>query len=201
MVRLLRIKKLVLAVPFVLMGCQESNKQATVSEETDAAVVTDTIASTDTLYSEVQLRHEAEVVKDRVEGIFNIVKANEMSGCMSRGEILDRSYCSESWNRLLLAVHNKEEQTCTAFFDIDYWTMVREPGVVSFDEFVVTSLTIGEEMRATVAYTVYGLETYTPAQVDLVFEKGKWVIDNFHNLRYMLDVRSSMKKFLASTMS
>ena len=200
MVRLLRIKALVLAVPFVLMGCQDGNKQA-VSEETNTAVVADTIVSTDTLYSEVQLKHEAEVVKDRVEGIFRIVKANELNGCLSRGEILDRSYCSESWNRLLLAVHNKEEQSCTAFFDIDYWTMVREPGVVSFDEFVVTSLTIGEEMRATVAYTVYGLETYTPAQVDLVFEKGKWVIDNFHNLRYMLDVRSSMKKFLASTMS
>ena len=56
-------------------------------------------------------------------------------------------------------------------------------------------------MRASVAYTVYGMETYTPAQVDLVFEKGRWVIDNFHNLRYMLDVRNSMKQFLASVMS
>lgn len=201
MVRFLRIKTLVLAVPFVLMGCQNGEKQTTVSEEANTVVVKDSVVSTDTLYSEVQLRQEAEIVKERVEGIFKIVKDSELSGYTGRGELLDRSYCSESWNRLLLAVHSKEEQTCTAFFDIDYWTMVREPGVVSFDEFVVTSLTIGEEMRATVAYTVYGLETYTPAQVDLVFEKGKWVIDNFHNLRYMLDVRSSMKKFLASTMS
>jgi len=47
-----------------------------------------------------------------------------------------------------------------------------------------------------VSFTVYEATTYVPARIDLVFEEGRWVIDNFHNLKYMTDFRESMWDFL-----
>ena len=194
-----KLKVLILfVIPMMMMGCQQREEQS-VRTFADALIVEDADVSADTLNMEVMFQLQSEEVKDRVEGIFKIVKSDYMSsGGSSRGELLDRCYCSEAWNRLLLAVRCKEEETNSLFFDIDHWLMVRDPGTISYDEFVVTDITLGHEKRATVAYTVYGNDTYTPAMVDLVFEKGRWVIDNFHNLRYMKDVKKSMKEYLTA---
>lgn len=189
--------KVLFVIPFLLTGCQCSHDDS-VESNSDFLIAENSSASADSLNMEVMFKQESEAIKDRVEWIFSIVKSDYMSkGGVTSSELLDRCYCSESWNRLLLAVHCKEEETYVTFFDIDYWAMVRDSGMINYDEFVVTDLTLGDEKRATVAYTVYGSDTYTPAKVDLVFEKGQWVIDNFYNLKYMLDVRKSMQRFLA----
>ena len=77
--------------------------------------------------------------------------------------------------------------------------MTRYSGViVNFDEFELTSMSLEPEKRATVDFTVYEADTYTPASIDLVYEDGRWVIDDFHNLKYMLDVRNCMWDFLVT---
>ena len=75
--------------------------------------------------------------------------------------------------------------------------MTRESGVtVSFDEFEVTNMYYGSQMTASVKFMVYEADKYTPARIDLVYEGGRWVIDNFYNLRYMIDVKNSMWDYL-----
>lgn len=143
------------------------------------------------------MKMEAAVVKERVEGIYQIVKQLYMThGGVVENEILDRCYCSKSWNKLLMSVRRHEYETNTMFFEIDHWSMTREPGMVSFDEFEVFSLTLGEKMMASVSFTVYEDYTYTPAYVDLVYEDGKWMIDNFHDMKYLKDARESMERYL-----
>jgi len=109
-------------------------------------------------------------------------------------------FCSKSWNKLLLAVRCKEEQSGTLFFEINHWSMTRYSGVLlSFDEFEVEHVDLLSDVkRASVTFTVYEADTYTPARIDLVFEDGRWVIDNFHNLKYMIDVRNAMWNYVAN---
>ena len=201
-IRCVTVKKYFVLFVFMLLlvGCQE-NKHIVPTDTTlvEALPETDPDPLNDSLNLEVKLRIESEQVKERVENIFRIVRAEAQStGWTIHGELLDMCYCTESWNRLLLAVHSKEEEeSISTFFDIDYWCMTRDPGLVTFDKFVVTSLNLGPRMTASVAYTVYSYDTYTPAEVDLVFEKGQWRIDNFHNYRYMINLKQSMRQFVA----
>lgn len=186
---------MMLVIPLLLTGCHSRGEQQSL-EQIDVAL--DTSVVVDSLNPEMKLMRESAVIKDRVEGIYRIVKSYYMSnGGAVYNEILDKCYCSKAWNKLLMAVRCKEQETSTLFFEVDYWAMTREPGFVSFDEFQVTDLTLGPEMRASVAFTVYELDTYTPARIDLVYEDGQWMIDNFYNQKYQLDVRRSMRYYLA----
>ena len=121
-------------------------------------------------------------------------------GGSCENELFDKAFCSKSWNKLLMAVHRKEEQTGTLFFEINHWSMLRYSGVqLSFDEFEVEHVDLFSPVkRASVTFTVYEADTYTPARIDLIYEDGRWVIDNFHNLKYGIDVRNAMWNYLAN---
>lgn len=158
-------------------------------------------ASVDPVNTEMKLSLERGVVLNRVKDIYSLIKAEyAFHGGSYESEWFDRAFCSKSWNKLLMAVRCKEERTGTLFFDIDRWSMLRSDGErVSFEEFEVENLwAYGKQMRASVSFVVYGVDTYTPARIDLVYEDNHWVIDNFHNLRYMLDVRNCMWNYLAN---
>lgn len=178
----------------VASSCQRSNVKTETTHE--VVSVTDTIIQN----SEMQLALERAALLERVKGIYSVIRADYMThGGVFDNELFDKAYCSKSWNKLLMAIRCKEERTNTLFFEINHWSMTRYSGlIVSFDEFEVTSLTHEPEMRATVDFTVYETDTYTPASIDLVYEDGRWVIDDFHNLKYMLDVRDCMWNFLVT---
>lgn len=148
--------------------------------------------------SEIQMEMERAIVLDRVKNIFRVVSEDQrsMSGFVMSG-LCDRAFCSKSWNELMMAVQRKEYLTSTLFFELDYWTMTRDPELVTFEEFEVTKLVMDEQGKsASVSFVVYEPDTYVPARVDLVFENGRWVIDNFYNLRYMLNLRHCMWNYL-----
>ena len=181
---------------FAVTSCQ-SERNPEITEDLSKELLGEKAVIMDTLNTEVRMKMEAAVVKERVEGIYQIVKQLYMThGGVVENEILDRCYCSKSWNKLLMSVRRHEYETNTMFFEIDHWSMTREPGMVSFDEFEVFSLTLGEKMMASVSFTVYEDYTYTPAYVDLVYEDGKWMIDNFHDMKYLKDARESMERYL-----
>lgn len=148
--------------------------------------------------SEIQMEMERAIVLDRVKNIFRVVSEDQrsMSGFVMSG-LCDRAFCSKSWNELMMAVQRKEYLTSTLFFELDYWTMTRDPELVTFEEFEVTKLVMDEQGKsASVSFVVYEPDTYVPARVDLVFENGRWVIDNFYDLRYMLNLRHCMWNYL-----
>ena len=114
-------------------------------------------------------------------------------------ELFDKMYCSKSWNDMLMSVRRKEFETNTLFFEVDYWVMTRELGFVTFDEFRVSRLVANEDEKfASVDFTVYDLFTYNPARVDMVYEDGRWVINNFYDLKYGVNVRNSMMEYLVT---
>lgn len=188
-----------LVLLLMITGCREQAQNPD-QNNSNSPIPVDTVTVTDTLNSEVRLNIEREVVLERVKSIYSMIRSDYLSrGGVFESELYDKVFCSKSWNKLLMAVRCKEDRTGTLFFEINPWSMTRYSGnIISYDEFEVTSLVIGPEMTASVTFTVYEDDTYTPARIDLIYEDGRWVIDNFYNLRYMLNVRSSMWNYLDS---
>ena len=175
-------------------GCQRGSN----NDKTSQLVAKDTTKTIIQKNSEIQMEMERAIVLDRVKNIFRVVSEDQrsMSGFVMSG-LCDRAFCSKSWNELMMAVQRKEYLTSTLFFELDYWTMTRDPELVTFEEFEVTKLVMDEQGKsASVSFVVYEPDTYVPARVDLVFENGRWVIDNFYDLRYMLNLRHCMWNYL-----
>ena len=190
------IQSTITMITMLLMftGC---NRGSNNNKESDI-VAKDTTKTIIQKNSEIQMEMERAIVLDRVKNIFRVVSEDQrsMSGFVMSG-LCDRAFCSKSWNELMMAVKRKEYLTSTLFFEIDYWTMTRDPELVTFEEFEVTKLVMDDQKKsASVSFVVYEPDTYVPARVDLIYENGRWVIDNFYDLRYMLNLRHCMWNYL-----
>lgn len=180
------------------MGYQMAHHQETEDEQ---IVEQASIMSTpDSVKSEMALQLEREALLERVKAMYTLVKHEciYLGGSVDN-DMLDKSFCSKSWNKLLMAVRSKEHNTGTLFFEVNKWTMTYDSDLVSFDEFEVQDLNMdANEMTATVNFTVYASDTYTPARIELVYEDGNWKIDNFYHLKYGLNLRSQMWDYLGN---
>lgn len=180
------------------MGYQMAHHQET---EDEPIVEQASIMSTpDSVKSEMALQLEREALLERVRAMYTLVKHEciYLGGSVDN-DMLDKSFCSKSWNKLLMAVRSKEHNTGTLFFEVNKWTMTYDSDLVSFDEFEVQDLNVdANEMTATVNFTVYASDTYTPARIELVYEDGNWKIDNFYHLKYGLNLRSQMWDYLGN---
>lgn len=180
------------------MGYQMAHHQETEDEPIVEQV--SMMATPDSVKSEMALQLEREALLERVRAMYTLVKHEciYLGGSVDN-DMLDKSFCSKSWNKLLMAVRSKEHNTGTLFFEVNKWTMTYDSDLVSFDEFEVQDLNMdANEMTATVNFTVYASDTYTPARIELVYEDGTWKIDNFFHLKYGLNLRSQMWDYLGN---
>ena len=189
-----------LVVALVLTGCRRQENLSEGTRNVFETIVPEdsTTMEVDSVDTEMRAQLESEAVLQRVEDIYNVVKAEfSRRGSAVENELLDKAYCSSDWNKLLLAVRYKEHLTGTLFFEINHWSMTTDTELVSFEEFEVTDLYVqGQEKYATVKFTVYESDTWIPAKLDLVYENGQWLIDDFHNLKYLIDVKERMWYYL-----
>ncbi|MBO7539167.1 MAG: hypothetical protein J6T44_07775 [Prevotella sp.] len=148
--------------------------------------------------SEVSAMIERGVVLEQVKTIYSIIKKEcTYLGGSTDNDLLDKAFCSKSWNQLLMAVRRQEYLTNTLFFEVNHWTMSHDTNLVNFEEFEVRNCVFtADEKRAQVDFTVYEAETYTPARIELVYEDGQWKIDNFYHLKYMFNMRERMWEYL-----
>ena len=200
------VKKLLLIGFTLVIGimftcCHRSGKGTPESGSTEE-IHKDTIIS-DSLQSEMALAIERQVVLERVRSIYSLIKqeCTYLGGSVDN-DYLDKSFCSKRWNDLLMAVRRKEYQTNSLFFEVNRWTMTYDSNLISFDEFEVADCYIGpdNDKTATVNFTVYAADSYTPVRIELVYEDGQWKIDNFYHMKYMLNLRQSMYRYIGSDM-
>lgn len=179
------------------------NRDSNVSDASQTEL-TDSTTKPKYQSSEVALQAESGAVLEQVRTIYDIVKhENLYFGSGVNNDLFDKTYCSKSWNKVLAAVRKKEFRTNHLFFEVNHWTMAYDTDLVSFDEFEVRNYYVGadNERLASVFFTVYTPDTYIPARVDLVYEDGAWKIDNFHHLKYDLNMKASMWEFLQNDLS
>ena len=196
------VKALLIGLPVVtslmLASCGGSKSEAPADVDAPEILSTDTTMVSDTLTSEVSAMVDRGVVLERVQTIYSLIKQEcTYLGGSTDSDLLDKAFCTKSWNQLLMAVRRQEYLTNTLFFEVNHWTMSHDTDLVNFDEFQVRNLVISEdEKRAQVDFTVYEPDNYIPARVELVFEDGQWKIDNFYHLKYMFNLRERMWEFL-----
>ena len=175
------VKSLLIGLPFVascaFSSCQGSQTEVTDSNNSDSIQIlgTDSTLVSDTLQSEVSAMLERGVVLERVQTIYSLIKQEcTYLGGSTDTDLLDKAFCTKSWNQLLMAVRRQEYLTNTLFF------------MVFTDD----------EKRAQVDFTVYEENSYIPARIELVYEDGQWKIDNFYHLKYMFNLRERMWEYL-----
>ena len=196
------IRTLLIGLPFVasvsLSSCQNTSSEAQDNYDYTQFISTDSPSLSDTLTTEISAEVERGVVLERVQNIYSLIKQEcTYMGGSTDSDLLDKAFCSESWNQLLMAVRRQEYLTNTLFFEVNHWTMSHDTELVNFDEFQVRNLVISEdEKRAQVDFTVYEENSYTPARIELVYEDGQWKIDNFYHLKYMFNLRERIWEFL-----
>ena len=196
------IRTLLIGLPFVasvsLSSCQNTSSEAQDNYDYTQFISTDSPSLSDTLTTEISAEVERGVVLERVQNIYSLIKQEcTYMGGSTDSDLLDKAFCSESWNQLLMAVRRQEYLTNTLFFEVNHWTMSHDTELVNFDEFQVRNLVISEdEKRAQVDFTVYEPDNYIPARIELVFEDGQWKIDNFYQLKYLFNLRERMWEFL-----
>ena len=189
---------LAIVVSIMFVGCQGASNGTPACCDSTEVIKADTTMLSDTLHSEVSAMLQRGVVLERVKTIYSLIHQEcSYLGGSTDSDLLDKAFCSDSWNQLLMAVRRQEFLTNTLFFEVDHWTMTHDTDIVRFDEFEVRNcMFVDDEMRAQVDFTVYEENTYTPARVELVYENGEWKIDNFYNLKYMLNLRERMWQYL-----
>lgn len=196
------VKVLLLGLPVVtsimFTGCQGSSKGAPSCCDSTHILKSDTTLVADTLSSEVSAMMQQGVVLERVQTIYSLIKQEcTYIGGSVDNDMLDKMFCSKSWNQLLMAVRRQEFLTNTLFFEVNHWTMSHDHDLVRFEEFEVKNCVFSDnDKRAQVDFTVYEANTYTPARIELVYEDGQWKIDNFYHLKYMLNLRERMMQYL-----
>ena len=198
------VKALLIGLPlvasFVFTSCQGSQKETTNSSDSDSIQIlgTDSTLVSDTLQSEVSAMLERGVVLERVQTIYSLIKQEcTYMGGSTDSDLLDKAFCTKSWNQLLMAVRRQEYLTNTLFFEVNHWTMSHDTDLVSFEEFEVRNMVFTDgEKRAQVDFTVYEENSYIPARIELVYEDGQWKIDNFYHLKYMFNLRERMWEYL-----
>ena len=196
------VKVLLVGLPVVtsimFTGCQGSSKGAPSCCDSTQILKSDTTLVADTLSSEVSAIMQQGVVLERVQTIYSLIKQEcTYIGGSVDNDMLDKMFCSKSWNQLLMAVRRQEFLTNTLFFEVNHWTMSHDNDLVRFEEFEVKNCVFSEsDKRAQVDFTVYEANTYTPARIELVYEDGQWKIDNFYHLKYMLNLRERMMQYL-----
>ena len=189
---------LLVVTSIMSVGCQGSSKGAPDCCDSIQFLKADTTLVSDTLSPEVSAMIERGVVLEQVKTIYSIIKKEcTYFGGSIDNDLLDKAFCSKSWNQLLMAVRRQEYLTNTLFFEVNHWTMSHDTNLVNFEEFEVRNCVFtADEKRAQVDFTVYEAETYTPARIELVYEDGQWKIDNFYHLKYMFNMRERMWEYL-----
>ncbi len=191
-----------LAVCLLSTSCSGFGKGSPETGNGAEKVLKDSV-KTDSVLSEMALAVERQVVLERVRSIYSLIKQEcTYLGGSVESDWLDKSFCSRRWNDLLMAVRRKEFQTNSLFFEVNRWTMTYDSNLISFDEFEVVDCFIGpdNDKTATVNFTVYSPDTYTPVRIELVYEDGQWKIDNFYHMKYMLNLRQSMYQYIGNDM-
>ena len=185
----------------MLAGCQGSSKGTPDCCDSTQILKVDTMLTSDTLTSEVSAMMERGAVLARVQTIYSLIKQEcTYLGGSTDNDLLDKAFCSKSWNQLLMAVRRQEYLTNTLFFEVNHWTMSHDTDLVNFEEFEVRNIAFTDgEKRAQVDFTVYEDKNYTPARIELVYEDGQWKIDNFYHLKYMFNMRERMWEYLDNT--
>ncbi len=139
-------------------------------------------------------------IRNRVQTIYADVRRNYPPdhGEPPRNAVdLDDSYCSTDWNRMVESVKEKDAKNKgeIGFFDADYWIMGQDWSDLTP---VNIQVMIRDGSHAVVTFEMDRMGgDIKQVQLDMVYERGGWRIDNFIDRKNDLDWKQNMREYLA----
>ena len=143
------------------------------------------------------LTPESDELRQRTAEIYAAVeKAYSDFGTDSSEADLDERFCSKAWRNAVKSVTDKEKRTGDLCLDADHWVMGQDVCDFHADSINVDHYYFEEPKSARMSLKVHNCGGTTPVHIILVIEDGKWVIDNFIDIKNNLDWRQSMDDYL-----
>ena len=174
-----------------LMSCGKKSSTV-IPEGSDAPPIEE-----GTVQAEQQHPARPEVIQDRVNAIYEAVAAAypEISDITPSNDELDDAYCSSEWNTLVQMVNSKDAENMgkEGFFDSDYWIMGQDWGKISISDVKVD---VKDDQHANATFNLHNLNTVTKVTLELVFERGEWLIGNFIDETHKMDWKKAMTMHL-----
>lgn len=176
-----------------LAGCSNKDKSNIIPLGNDAPPVE--VATVNNGQSEDSA--DPELIKDRVNAIYAAVAEAypEINDITPSNDQLDDAYCTSEWKTLVGMVNSKgaENMGREGFFDSDYWIMAQDWGKITISNVKVD---VKDDTHANALFTLHNLGSQTKVQLEMVFERGEWFINNFIDETHEMDWKKSMIQYL-----
>ena len=134
----------------------------------------------DTTKTEDNSHADPALVEERVKAIYEHVAAAypDLPDLTPSNDSLDLAFCSGHWQSLVALVNEKDAASMGSehFFDADYWIMGQEWGNISATD---VKATVKDNTHAEATLLLHNCGTATKVKLEMVFERGEWLIDNF----------------------
>ena len=169
-----------------LMSC--GNKSASTSAVSEDTAIAD--------HTEQTIPADPEYIKERVKAIYDAVAVAypNIPDITPSNDSLDLAFCSNQWQTLVVMVNAKdaEEMGVDHFFESDYWIMGQDWGAISISDIKVD---IKDNTHADVDLILHNLSDIN-VKLEMVFDRGEWLINNFIDQTNEVDWKKSMKEYL-----
>ncbi|MBR3445871.1 MAG: DUF3828 domain-containing protein [Prevotella sp.] len=178
---------------FWLAGCAPGHQKGERQEEPQGVALADTASA-----AVEEQKQTAADVERRVKEIYDAMSAAYYGNPGEETPVpsvdLDKDFCSESWNERCRAVVEKDAQNPDemVFFDADYWVMGQDYDNPHARDIKVVKM---DERTAVVELLLHNMSDI-PVRLEMVFERGKWYIDNFIDLKHDMDWGKSIDEYL-----
>lgn len=181
------------SVVLALTSCNSGKGSAPVIPDIDDAAVIDSTSTDSITYADPAL------IVERVKLIYEAVKRAfpEIHDISPTTDSLDMAFCSSQWQSLVALVNNKDAESLggTGFFDSDYWIMGQDWGKIDASNIKAN---LKDDTHADVTFDLHNITT-TKVKLQMLFERGEWMIDNFINQTNNFDWKKAMTKYLEDT--
>lgn len=156
----------------------------------------DTSVGADSIGAVEQNQADPALIENRVKAIYESVATAypEIQDITPSTDSLDLAYCSGEWQTLVEMVNAKDanEMGAERFFDADYWIMGQDWGKISISDIKVD---VKDNNHADVNFILHNLSD-TKVKLEMVFERGEWLIGNFIDISRDHNWKASMMKYL-----
>ena len=140
---------------------------------------------------------DPELIIERVNAIYAAVAEAypEINDITPSNEQLDNAFCTAEWKTLVEMVNSRSAENMgrDSFFDADYWIMGQDWGKITISD---VKASIKDKTHANAHFILHNLGSKTKVQLDMVFERGEWLIGNFIDETHHLDWKKSMFRYL-----
>ena len=138
-----------------------------------------------------------EIIEERVRTIYKAVAAAypEINDISPSNDSLDFAFCTGQWQTLVEMVNEKDASNMgrSGFFKADYWIMGQDWGKITISDVKVS---IKDKIHANALFTLHNLGTHTKVELEMVFERGEWFIDNFIDQSKNMNWKKNMLIYL-----